>query len=328
MLAVIILAAGKGTRMKSPLPKVLHLLAGEPLIVHVLETALNLNPQKILLVVGHKAHLVKEKVKAYAVELVPQKEQLGTGHAVLICQDALKDFSGAVLVLCGDVPLLSPETLKGLLSLHFTEKATVTLLTAELDDPTGYGRIIRDTAGEVVKIVEEKDASSHEKEVREVNAGTYVFEKDFLFWALPQLSPANVQKEYYLTDVIALAQRAGKKVVAFKTPFKEEILGINSQRELARVENLFQQRLRAKFMAEGVSFLQPETVYLERRVKLAPGVVIYPMVTLRGNTSLAEGVVVESHCDLKDVTVGPWAKIRAGSILEGMVIPPATVWPK
>ncbi len=322
MLAVVILAAGKGTRMKSPWPKVLHLLAGEPLIVHVLETALKLSPARVLVVLGHKAHLVREVLKNYAVDFVFQKEQLGTGHAVLVTAPYLKDFSGEVMVLCGDVPLLTAQTLKELVTFHRKERAMVTLLTAELEDPTGYGRIVRAKNGVVERIVEEKDASPEEKRIKEINAGTYLFDKDFLFEALSQIRPQNVQGEYYLTDAVALAQEAGKKVSAFKVSNNEEILGVNSQFELARAEAIFQRKLREKFMANGVTFIRPESVYLERKVHLSPGAIIYPFVSLRGATFLAEGVVVEPHCDLKDVEVAAGAKIKAGSFLQGTKVPP------
>ncbi len=322
MLAVLILAAGKGTRMRSPLPKVLHLLAGEPLLRHVLETAFSLEPAEVITVIGHKAHLVEEALLPYAVKKVWQREQLGTGHAVLVTEPYLKGFRGDVLVLCGDVPLLRPDTLRGLIFYHHQEKATVTILTAEVSDPTGYGRIIRNKEGFVESIVEEKDASSAQKAIKEINTGTYVFKKDFLYQALKEIRPKNVQGEYYLTDLIAIACKSELKVAAMKVTDETEILGINSQFDLARAEKIFQQRLRKKFMAAGVTFIFPEAVYLERSVKIGAGSVIYPFVSLRGETFLEENVIIESHCDLKDVRVCAGAMVGAGNILRGRVVPP------
>ncbi len=322
MLAVVILAAGKGTRMKSPLPKVLHLLGGEPLIIHVLETALSLKPKEILTVIGHKALLVEKVLSSYAVKKVLQDEQLGTGHAVQVTEPYLADFEGNVLVLCGDVPLIRPKTLEDLYSLHRESGAAVTVLTAEVSEPRGYGRIIRNEEGLVDRIVEEKDASPFERAVKEINTGTYVFEKGFLFEALKKIRPDNVQNEYYLTDVVALARSEGRKVAALKVSDETEILGVNSQFDLARAEKVFQSRLREKFQQNGVTFIFPEAVYLERRVQIRPGCVIYPYVSLRGETILEEEVIVESHCDLKDVRVGTGALIGAGRILCGGVVPP------
>ena len=321
MLSVIILAAGKGTRMKSPRPKVLHPLGGEPLIVHVLEAALGLRPQNVLVVVGHRAKEVERALKGYAVEFVLQREQLGTGHAVMVAASRLPASAREVMVLCGDVPLIRPETLARLLELHRKSGAVVTLLTAEVPEPKGYGRVVRAEDGSVLKIVEEKDANPKERKISEINAGTYVFEKDFLLEALKELRPENAQGEYYLTDVVYLAQRRGLRISALKAP-AEEVLGVNSQFDLARVEGILQRRLREKFMSEGVTLISPETIYLERRVSLAPGVIIYPFVSLRGETRLGEGTVVESFCDLKDVETAPGVRIRAGRILKRVFIAP------
>ncbi|WP_022853940.1 bifunctional UDP-N-acetylglucosamine diphosphorylase/glucosamine-1-phosphate N-acetyltransferase GlmU [Thermodesulfatator atlanticus] len=314
-LAVVILAAGKGTRMKSPLPKVLHILGGEPLILHVLDTVLALNPQHVLVVVGFKKERVLEVIKPYAVKHVEQREQLGTGHAVLLAEESLKDFNGDVLVLCGDTPLLRVDTLKELCSFHREKQAVATILTAELENPFGYGRIIRDSSGLVSEIVEEKDADPTQKRIKEINSGTYVFRAKFLFDALKEIRPDNVQREYYLTDVIKIARQKALPVAALKAKSNEEILGINSQFELALAEKIFQRRLRERFMAAGVTFVSPEHVYLEKKVQIAPGVVIFPFVSLRGATEIGQEAVIESHCDLKDVKVLPGARVSSGTTL-------------
>ncbi len=321
-LGVVILAAGKGTRMKSPYPKVLHLLAGDPLIIHVIEAVLPLRADRLLVVIGHKAPLVKEALKGYAVEYVIQDQQLGTGDAVKRTKPYLRNFSGDILVLCGDTPLISTKTLEDFLSFHRKKRPTVSILTASLENPTGYGRIVRDHVGFVKKIVEEKDASDEEKKITEINTGIYIFEAQFLFEALEDLRPENVQKEYYLTDVIEIAVRKGKRVAATFISDPIEILGVNSQAELAYVEEIYQKRLRKKFMDEGVSFILPETVYIERRVKINPGTIIYPFVVLRGKTEIGPECVVESFCYLENVIIGPSARVEAGSILKNFTIPP------
>ncbi len=321
-LAVVILAAGKGTRMRSPYPKVLHLLAGEPLLVHVLEAVLPLSPKEIFVVVGFKANLVEQCVRGYSVKTVFQEEQRGTGDAVKRVGPFLSGFTGDVLVLCGDTPLLTPSTLARLLELHRREAATVTILTARLFDPTGYGRIIRDEQGLVRKIVEEKDASEQERVIKEINSGTYLFRAPFLFEALNELRPENAQAEYYLTDVVELAVQAGERVAALAVEDANEILGVNSQRELARVETLYQKRLRQKFLDQGVTLIAPETVYLERRVHIGAGTVVFPHVVLRGDTVVAQECRLGSFCYLEDVELGPGAEVEPGSVLRGIKVPP------
>ncbi|OAG26886.1 hypothetical protein TH606_09830 [Thermodesulfatator autotrophicus] len=301
--------------MNSPLPKVLHVLAGEPLIIHVLETVFQLKPAKIAVVIGYKKDRVRQALSPYALELLIQEEQLGTGHAVAITEKAFQNFNGDILVLCGDTPLLKPETLFRLYELHRQKQAVATVLTAEFPEPRGYGRIVRDENGLLAAIVEEKDASPEEKAIREINSGTYLFKKDFLFKALKEIDNENAQKEYYLTDVIGIARAKGFPVAALKTDDFEEVLGVNSQFELARAEAIFQRRLRESFMANGVTLVFPEQVYLERRVKIAPGVVIHPFVSLRGETVIGTEAIIESHCDLKDVKVLPGTRVKSGTIL-------------
>lgn len=321
-LAVVILAAGKGTRMKSPYPKVLHILAGEPLVTHVVETSLALSPQKLLVVVGFKAPMVQRALGAYPVDFVLQAEQLGTGDAVKRVEHQLSDFQGEVLVLCGDVPLLREETLRSLLLEHRKQQAAVTILTAELKEPKGYGRIVRGNDGLVRRIVEEKDATEAERQIREINSGTYVFEKNFLFQALQEIRPENVQKEYYLTDVVEIAVKRGQRVAAWKVPDATEILGVNSQEDRARVEELYQARLRKFWMDKGVTFVLPETVYLERRVLLEPGVTVFPHVVFRGRTCVGAEARVLSFCYLEDVDIAPGACVGPGVFLKEAKISP------
>ena len=238
-LAVIIMAAGKGTRMQSELPKVLHPANGHPLIEYVLDTALLLDPETIVLIVGHQAELVKKAVAGYRVTTALQEPQLGTGHAIMQAEAHLGNFEGEVLILSGDAPLVKASTLKKLIAFHRSANATATVLTAELSDPAGYGRVIRvEQSDSVLKIVEHKDATEEERAVREINSGVYAFNAALLFKALRQIGTNNAQKEYYLTDVFGICFQSGKKVCAFRTDNPDEILGINTPEQLIEAERL------------------------------------------------------------------------------------------
>ena len=242
-LAIIIMAAGKGTRMQSELPKVLHQANGRPLIDYVLDTANALDPVKTVLIVGHQAELVKTATARYQVTAALQEPQLGTGHAVMQAEAHLHDFEGDVLILSGDAPLVKAETLQKLIAFHRSRNGAATVLTAELDNPTGYGRIIRQEKSEcVLKIVEQKDASREELAVREINSGIYVFNARLLFQALREVNTNNAQKEYYLTDVFGICFRSGKRVYAFRTENPDEILGINTPEQLMDAERLLLQK--------------------------------------------------------------------------------------
>jgi UDP-N-acetylglucosamine diphosphorylase/glucosamine-1-phosphate N-acetyltransferase len=241
-LAIVVLAAGKGTRMQSALAKVLHPLAGQPLLLHVLDVALALTPQRVVVVVGHQADMVRQVCAPYAVTCVLQDPQLGTGHAVAQAEPILADFPGDVLVLYGDVPLLQTSTLRTLLEVHRHQRATVTVVTACLDTPTGYGRIMRDMTGRITRIVEERDASEDEKVVREINSGVYCLRASFLFAALRRVGRHNVQGEQYLTDVVALAVAEQHRVAHITVVDAQEVLGVNTHADLAYLETLLQER--------------------------------------------------------------------------------------
>jgi UDP-N-acetylglucosamine diphosphorylase/glucosamine-1-phosphate N-acetyltransferase len=241
-LAVIILAAGKGTRMHSPVAKVLHPLIGRPLLAHVLDVAASLSPQHLVVVVGHQAEAVRRICEPYGVICVLQEPQLGTGHAVAQAEPVLADFPGDVLVLYGDVPLIQPTTLQALWDTHRRQQATVTILTACLDNPTGYGRILRDADRRIVRIVEERDASETEKVVREINSGVYCLQAPFLFAALRRVPRNNAQGEQYLTDVVALAVAAQHRVAYVTVADAQRVLGVNTHADLAYLETLLQQQ--------------------------------------------------------------------------------------
>jgi bifunctional UDP-N-acetylglucosamine pyrophosphorylase / glucosamine-1-phosphate N-acetyltransferase len=235
-LAAIVLAAGKGVRMKSELPKVFHPLAGKPMLEHVLLTLKKIGVERVLAVVGHKKELIIDHFRDWGISFVEQKEQLGTGHAVMQAEPLLKGFNGTVLVLAGDVPLLSARTLKKLVEFHLSRHSSATVLTAELPDAGNYGRIIRNQDGLIIKIVEKKDANPDELNVKEINSGTYCFDAKALFAALAEVKPENAQKEYYLTDTIGILRRQGMPVFAFLAEDFHETLGVNTQEELKELE--------------------------------------------------------------------------------------------
>lgn len=241
-IATVILAAGKGKRMKSDLPKVLHPLNEKPMIQYVIDVAEKINSKKIVLIVGHKKELVMEATKNRKVEYAAQEKQLGTGHAVLQTKSLFKNFKGNILVLSGDVPLLRPESLKKLIEFHNQNQPLATLLTAEMDDPSGYGRVIRNGNGFVEKIVEEKDANKNIKKIKEINVGIYIFDSKTLFQTLPLVSNNNSQGEYYLPDVIKIYVQRKEKIAAVLTPDVEETHGINNIEQLVRAEKLLLNR--------------------------------------------------------------------------------------
>ncbi|HEL0628532.1 bifunctional GlmU protein [Streptococcus equi subsp. zooepidemicus Sz105] len=336
----IILAAGKGTRMKSGLPKVLHKVSGLSMLEHVLNSVSALAPQKQLTVIGHQAEQVRAVLGEQSLTVV-QEEQLGTGHAVMMAKEELSGLEGQTLVIAGDTPLIRGESLKELLDYHIREKNVATILTASAKDPFGYGRIIRNAAGEVVNIVEQKDANEAEQEVKEINTGTYIFDNKRLFEALKYLTTDNAQGEYYLTDVISIFKASQEKVGAYLLKDFDESLGVNDRLALAQAEVIMQERINKQHMLNGVTLQNPAATYIESSVEIAPDVLIEANVTLKGQTRigsrsvigngsyildsrLGEGVVVsqsviEASVLADGVTVGPYAHIRPDSQLDECV---------
>lgn len=235
---MLILAAGEGTRMKSNLAKVLHRLGGRTMIRYVLETVLSMSPCCTVVVVGHQAEAVKEELNGFRIEFVLQEQRLGTGHAAMMAESVLEDFAGTIVVLNGDVPLLKSRTLERFIESHRESGASGTVLSALLDDPSGYGRIVRDGDGQFVRIVEHKDAGQHELEVREINSGIFCFESSDLFASLKKIDRRNVQGEYYITDVMEILKNEGKSVGVYLCDQKEEVLGINDTEQLEAAEKL------------------------------------------------------------------------------------------
>ena len=303
-LGVIILAAGEGKRMKSGLPKVLHCLGGKPLLLHALKTAQSLNPKRIAVVVGHGAAEVKQACADNGISWVFQQRQFGTGHAVSCTREIFQDFSGDLLILSGDVPLISRDSLLALLRHHREHNATLTFLTAFLAQPSGYGRILRNEKEELIGIVEERDAAEPERKIKEVNAGIYVVSTRFLYTALEELNSDNQQGEYYLPDIGRIAQRNGKIVRTVRAEDEREILGINTREELAFMEKTLQERINRKWMEAGVTLKDPQTTYIEEEVMIGEDTVIGPSTHLMGRTTIGEGCRIDGNAYLTNVRLG------------------------
>lgn len=308
-LVAVILAAGKGTRMKSKLPKVLHKIGGKPMLQHVLDAADAAGAARKVVVVGHEAELVEAMVGEQA-QMALQAEQLGTGHAVMQTEAVLKDFCGTVMIICGDTPLLEAAELKKFYEGHVASQAAATVLTAFMDDPAGYGRIIRDADGNVLGIVEEKDAVLEQKAIKEINTGIYCVEAPLLFEVLSTLTCDNAQGEYYLTDVLAKLNAMGKKVGGVATADSDMIMGINSRRQLAEAENIMRQRILNKLMDDGVTIMDPASTFIEKGVEIGQDTVIYPYTWLEGTTKIGEDCQIGPNVRLTNVRIGNTAELQ------------------
>ncbi|MBQ1866933.1 bifunctional UDP-N-acetylglucosamine diphosphorylase/glucosamine-1-phosphate N-acetyltransferase GlmU, partial [Selenomonas sp.] len=302
-LVTVILAAGKGTRMKSKLPKVLHKAAGKSMVQHVIDAAKAAGAKRNIVVTGFGGEMVREAIGDQA-EFAEQKEQLGTGHAVMQTAELLKDETGTVMVLCGDTPLLTGDLLKKLFDAHIEAKAKATVLTAIMPDATGYGRIIRMADGSVQKIVEHKDATEEERQVKEVNSGIYCFDAKALFESLKKVTNDNAQGEYYLPDVLEILQKQGEKIWAVAADDYESTLGINSRQQLAGAEKILRRRKNEELMAEGVTLMDPDTTYVDADVKVGRDTVIYPMTWLEGNTVIGEECEIGPSIRFQNVKAG------------------------
>jgi len=343
-LDILILAAGLGTRMKSRLAKVLHKLDGRPLIAHVCRTASGLSPRRIYVVVGYQADDVIAAVETEMGKehsaFVNQPEQRGTGDAVMAARSALAGAGATIMILSGDVPMVRTETLRELVQQHHAANATCTMLTVRSENPTGYGRIVRDKADRFLKIVEQKDANETERQIREINAGIYCFESVELFDALGRVQPANQQGEYYLTDVPGILQNDGARVAIYLHPDAREVSGVNTRAELAEFENLIRRStVRRLMLDDGVTFIDPSHVYISADAQLGRDCVIHPDVHVEGksiigedcelhqgtritNSRLGDRVTVKDHCVIldsdiaSDCAVGPFAHLRMNARME------------
>jgi len=314
-LGVILMAAGQGTRMRSSLPKVLHPVCGKPLFLHALTTARELHPKRVALVIGYRADRVRQAYSANDVSWVVQEQQLGTGHAVLCTQKAFDQFDGDLLILSGDVPLIRANTLHAMVEHHRRQRAALTLLTAFLDQPKGYGRILRDDRGALIGIVEEKDASDEQRKIREVNAGVYVVSARFVFAALSKVKNHNQQGEYYLPDVVAIGLDQGKIVETVRVGDAREMMGVNTREELAFMEKTLRESINKKWMLAGVTLKDPETTYIDEAVSIGRDTVIGPNTQLMGKTVIGERCRIDGSAFLTDAVVGEEVHLRFSVVM-------------
>ncbi|MCY7809812.1 bifunctional UDP-N-acetylglucosamine diphosphorylase/glucosamine-1-phosphate N-acetyltransferase GlmU [Bacillus spizizenii] len=332
----VVLAAGQGTRMKSKLYKVLHPVCGKPMVEHVVVEALKLSLSKLVTIVGHGAEEVKKQLGDKS-EYALQAEQLGTAHAVKQAQPFLADEKGVTIVICGDTPLLTAETMEQMLKEHTQREAKATILTAVAEDPTGYGRIIRGENGAVQKIVEHKDASEEERLVTEINTGTYCFDNEALFRAIDLVSNDNAQGEYYLPDVIEILKNEGETVAAYQTDNFQETLGVNDRVALSQAEQFMKERINKRHMQNGVTLIDPMNTYISPDAVIGSDTVIYPGTVIKGEVQIGEDTFIGPHTEImnssigsrtvikqsvvnhskvgNDVNIGPFAHIRPDSVI-------------
>nr|WGD62804.1 bifunctional UDP-N-acetylglucosamine diphosphorylase/glucosamine-1-phosphate N-acetyltransferase GlmU [Bacillus subtilis] len=332
----VVLAAGQGTRIKSKLYKVLHPVCGKPMVEHVVDEALKLSLSKLVTIVGHGAEEVKKRLGDKS-EYALQAEQLGTAHAVKQAQPFLADEKGVTIVICGDTPLLTAETMEQMLKEHTQREAKATILTAVAEDPTGYGRIIRAENGAVQKIVEHKDASEEERLVTEINTGTYCFDNEALFRAIDLVSNDNAQGEYYLPDVIEILKNEGETVAAYQTGNFQETLGVNDRVALSQAEQFMKERINKRHMQNGVTLIDPMNTYISPDAVIGSDTVIYPGTVIKGEVQIGEDTIIGPHTEImnsaigdrtvikqsvvnhskvgNDVNIGPFAHIRPDSVI-------------
>ncbi len=306
----IILAAWGSTRMNTQVAKVLHEVCGRPMLAYVLDACRKIGISKIFVVVGFSATEVKERfTEADDIVWIQQSEQLGTGHAVLCCKEHLKDFDGQTLVLCGDGPLIRAKTLKKILDKHESGQSAATLGTAELDDPKGYGRIVRDDYGNLQGIVEDSDCTPEQLKIREINPSNYLFDNQVLFEALDKIRPENVKKEYYLTDAVSVIIATGHKVEAITAVPPEEAMGVNSREQLSAASKIMQRRIQRRLMEDGVTIVDPDNTWIDARAKIGQDTVIEPFTYIHGEVTIG-----------RDCRVGPFAHLRHGTVLKNDVV--------
>jgi len=317
-VAVVIMAAGKGTRLKSRIPKVLHEVGGKPLLEHVIRAAVRIVPANdVYAIIGHEADRVRAATQHTGVNFVLQAEQRGTGHALMTAGEALAGYDH-VMVLSGDAPLITPETIGRLRNFHLEEQPAMTLLSAELLNPTGYGRVLRKSSrsAEVQAVVEEKATTSTQKKIREINSGFYVFAVKELYANIGKLSTANAHGEYYLTDMAEILRKARQRVVAFKTADASEVLGGNTRAELAEIDEKMRLAKCRQLMADGVTVFYPATCVIDADVEVASDTVIEPYVQLLGKTRIGSGCRIRSYCVIRDSEIEDGAMVLPGCVMD------------
>lgn len=321
----LILAAGQGTRIKSDLPKVLHKVCGKEMVNHVIDTMRKANIEDINVIIGKGADLVKEKTSSRNVSYALQEEQLGTGHAVKCAIDFLRGKKGVVGVFCGDAPLIKAETVDNLFKIHIENKNSATLLSSIVEDPTGYGRVVREN-DEVLKIVEHKDCTEEELKINEMNAAIYCFDIEKLLNSLDKLSNNNNQGEYYLTDVIGILKEEGNKVGAVTIDY-EETIGVNSRIQLAEAEGILRNRINSRHMINGVTLIDPSTTYIGDDVEIGRDTIIYPGNVLEGNTKIGEGVILYPNSRISNSIILNNVEIQSSVIIDSQIGERTTVGP-
>lgn len=314
----IVLAAGQGTRMKSKLYKVLHPVCGKPMVQHVVDHIDTLDVERIVTVVGHGAEMVKEQLGTQS-EYVLQAEQLGTAHAVQQAEPILGTLEGTTLVVCGDTPLIRPETMKALFDYHTEQNAKATILTAVAADPTGYGRILRDVDGNVAQIVEQKDATEEQRKVTEINTGTYCFDNKALFEALKLVKNDNAQGEYYLPDVIEILQKQGEIVSAYVTDHFDETLGVNDRFALSQAEELMRARINERHMRNGVTIINPATTHISADAEIGADTIIQPGCLIEGKAIIGEDCIIGPNSYIVNSTIGSQTTIHSSVVLNSTV---------
>ncbi|MUG48218.1 bifunctional UDP-N-acetylglucosamine diphosphorylase/glucosamine-1-phosphate N-acetyltransferase GlmU [Paenibacillus woosongensis] len=322
----IILAAGQGKRMKSKLYKVLHPVCGKPMVGHVLDTVKQINCERSIVVVGHGAEAVKSYLGTSA-EYVLQEQQLGTGHAVRQAEPLFKDEEGVTIVICGDTPLVKPETLESLIALHTESGAAATVLSAWTERPQGYGRVIRGENGSVVRIVEQKDCSPEEDAVQEFNTGTYCFDNAKLFAALSKVTNNNAQQEYYLTDVIGILVNSGEIVEGYMTEDYAESIGVNDRLALSEAEQFMRERINRKHMLNGVTIIDPQSTYIGADVQIGSDTILYPGTSIAGNTVIGEDCVIGPGTEVNNCQIHNGAKVKQSVLMDAEVGSETTVGP-
>ncbi len=326
-MSAIILAAGKGTRMKSGQAKVLHEVFFRPMLHHVIRAVVPAQPNKICVIIGHQREKVASSISKYPCEVVIQEEQNGTGHAVLCAEESCLEADD-VLILCGDTPLLKAETIQAMIDAHYTGNNTITLMTTDMDDPSGYGRIIKDDGGNILKITEEKDATEEEKKIREINGGIYMVDREFLFSALKGVKSDNVQGEFYLTDIIAIGKAQKKKIQPFNHPDSMEILGVNSRVDLAQAHAELQARYNRKVMDSGVSMQNPSSILVSPDSIIGKDSVLEHGVQVTGSSKIGENCLIKSGVSIYNCQIGDNVKVGANSVCDnckieaGQQVPP------
>lgn len=316
MFTSIILAAGMGTRMKSQIPKVMHKVCGKPLCKWVIDASRDAGADRVVTVIGHGADTVRPAIENDS-EIAVQAEQKGTGHAVMQAADFIN--GGYAVILNGDTPLIRPRTISAAVDYHRKSKNSATVITAVLDDASGYGRIVRNSEGDVMRIVEQKDASEAERLIKEVNSGMYVFDADALLYALGEIRPNNAQGEYYLTDTLEILLKTGKKIGAYAIEDNDEIRGINNRIQLSEAEEIMRGRINKHYMTEGVTMINPATVYIEAGAKIGADSVIGPDVMIRGNTVIGSGCEISMGSRIENSVIGDGVRVYSSVVLNSEI---------